>query len=366
MFEKKVSVVIPSYNPDEKLETVVSGLLEAGFDDVIVIDDGSAAENKKYFDGLADRTGCTLLTHEVNRGKGAALKTAMTFFMQNRTDRVGIVTADGDAQHSTEDIAACAKALCETPDTFIIGSRDFSLPQVPKRSRFGNRLTSFIFRTGVGLKISDTQSGLRAIPASALDVMTAVRGDRYEYETNALLALKKNSVPYREIPISTVYIDENATSHFRVIRDSVRIYANILRYAASSLICAGVDNLVFFLLSLAFRPEPEGWLIAALVVVARVVSGALNYTLNRQMVFNGEKGKKSAARYFILASVILIFSAAFTKLLSMLLGARAPILQTVLKIAVDTVLFFASYRIQRVWVFGKKKDGAEKNRKQNR
>ena len=352
MYTEKVSVVIPSYNPDEKLQTVISGLAERGFSDVIVVDDGSAAEYKKHFEFLSEYPQYTLLTHPENRGKGAALKTALSFFTENRKDRIGVVTADGDAQHSTDDICAVSEALCETPDTFIIGARDFDLPQVPARSKFGNKLTSFIFRTGVGIKITDTQSGLRAIPATAMDVMSAVKGDRYEYETNALLALKKNGIPFREIRINTVYIDENATSHFHVIRDSVRIYANILKYAANSLICAGVDNLLFFVLSLIFKPEPDGWLIFLLVVCARVVSALLNYTLNRRTVFNSEKSGKSLIRYAILAIAQVGLSAAFTKLLAMLFGARAAILQTIIKILVDVILFFISYRIQKIWVFG--------------
>ena len=354
MYTQAVSIVIPSYNPDEKLETVVSGLIGRGFDDIIVINDGSKSECAGFFEKAAEHPQVTLLTHPENRGKGAALKTAFAFFAENRPDRVGAVTADGDAQHSTDDICSVAEALCETPDTFIIGARDFSLPQVPGRSRFGNNMTSFVFRTGVGMKITDTQSGLRGIPASSMEIMSAIKGDRYEYETNALLALKKNSIPYRAIPISTVYIDENATSHFRVIRDSVRIYANILKYAASSLICFGVDALIFFILSQIFKPDPDGWLIPVFVVSARAVSSALNYTLNRRVVFGSEKSGRSVLRYYTLVVIQVALSAAFTKLLAMLFGATLPILQTLIKILVDTVLFFASYNVQKKWVFAKK------------
>ena len=348
---EKVTVIVPSFNPDEKLGEVISGLRAAGFTDVIVVDDGSREDTKQFFAPARECENCTLLTHEVNRGKGAALKTALRFFSENRPDGIGAVTADGDGQHSTEDIVACARALCETPDTFIIGARDFDLPQVPGRSRFGNKMTSLVFR-GIGMKITDTQSGLRAIPASAVPALLEVKGDRYEYETNVLIALKHNAVPLREIRISTVYIEQNSSSHFRVIRDSVRIYANILRYTASSLICAGVDALVFFILTQIFRPEPEGWLISALVVAARVVSSALNYTLNRRIVFKSSN-RTSVVRYFILAVCVVAVSSLSVKFLAMLLGARAPVLQTAIKIAIDLVLFFISYRIQKIWVFKK-------------
>lgn len=354
MFRKKVTVVVPSYNPDEKLEGVLRGLGDHGFDDVIVVDDGSKEETKQYFAAAKELPFCTLLIHKVNRGKGAAIKTALAYFAENRPDRIGIVTADGDGQHDIKDIAACAEALCETPDTFIIGARDFSLPQVPARSRFGNKMTSLVFRTGVGMKISDTQTGLRAIPASAADVMSRVAGDRYEYETNALLALKKYRIPYREVPISTVYLDENATSHFRPVRDSIRIYANILRYAASSLICAGADMLIFFILTLIFRPAAGSALFFVLTYAARAVSSVLNYVLNRHVVF-ASGDKRSAVRYFLLVVVQATVSGLLVKLLTELFGTNAPWLQTVLKVAVDIALFFASYHIQKKWVFKERK-----------
>ena len=360
MYRNKVSIVVPSYNPDEKLAEVLRGLCDFGFDDIIVVDDGSREDTKQYFAAARELPQCTLLTHEVNRGKGAALKTALAFFAKERPERVGMVTADGDGQHALEDIAACAEALCETPDTFIIGARDFSLPQVPARSKFGNKMTSFVFRTGVGMKLSDTQTGLRAIPASAAEIMSKVPGDRYEYETNALLALKKYRIPYREIPISTVYIEENATSHFRPVRDSIRIYANIIRYAASSLICAGVDELVFFLLTLAFRPEAGSWLLFGLTYAARAVSSALNYVINRRIVF-GSGSKRSAVRYFALAVAQVTDSGFLVRWITSLASADLPVLQTLLKIAVDVILFFASYHIQRVWVFADKKSANTDN-----
>ena len=157
-----IPVVIPSYNPDEKLAQTVLGLKNAGFRDIIVIDDGSSAETKKNFPEPGD--GVTVLRHEVNRGKGAGLKTAFRYILENRPDAAGCVTADGDGQHRTEDIAACAKAMLSEKDRVILGARDFSLPHVPERSKKGNRITSRVFRLLFGMKITDTQTGLRAIP----------------------------------------------------------------------------------------------------------------------------------------------------------------------------------------------------------
>ncbi len=355
MYKNKISVVIPSYNPDEKLETVVSGLVEEGFDDIIVIDDGSRDDCKAYFESLSKYPQVTLLSHEVNRGKGAALKTAFAFFAENRPGRIGAVTADGDAQHSAADIAAVAEGLCETPDTFIIGARDFSLPQVPGRSKFGNKMTSLIFRTGVGLKISDTQSGLRGIPASAMETMSKLKGDRYEYETNALLALKENRIPFREIPISTVYIDENATSHFRVVRDSVRIYANLLRYAASSVFCFLIDYGVFILLPLIFTFGAGNFMVALRYIIARAVSSVVNYMINMKIVFKSVNNRRTIIKYFSLVVVQGAIGAGITNLLAQLSGAGTTVIETLLKLAVDVVLFLGSYFIQRNWVFAEDK-----------
>ena len=180
-----VSVVLPSYKPDEKLRGVVCGLIDAGFKDIIVIDDGGGNDYNKYFDEIRDLPEVTVLVHEVNKGKGRALKTAMEYYISNRSG-VGIVTADGDGQHVPTDIRACAEKMIQNKSV-VLGVRDFSKPEVPPRSKLGNRITSFMFLTSCGLKISDTQTGLRAIPAEYLPVFVDTKGERYEYETNMLL-----------------------------------------------------------------------------------------------------------------------------------------------------------------------------------
>ena len=92
---RNISVVLPSLDPDEKLLAVVDGLLNAGFTDIILVNDGSKKENLHYFETAAAHSEVTLLHHEVNRGKGAALKTAFTWFLENRPSALGVVTVDG-------------------------------------------------------------------------------------------------------------------------------------------------------------------------------------------------------------------------------------------------------------------------------
>ena len=131
-----VTVIIPSLNPDEKLRKTVSDLIAVGFDDIILVNDGSAPESVQNFP--TDVPECTILTHEVNRGKGAAMKTAFRYYLESARKTVGVITVDGDGQHIAEDVLACAREMC-AQNAVILGVRDFSEPQVPPRSRIGNR-----------------------------------------------------------------------------------------------------------------------------------------------------------------------------------------------------------------------------------
>ncbi len=354
---RNVTVIVPSYQPDEKLESVVSGLERVGFDDIIVVDDGSSPDKKRFFPKPEAHPAMTLLVHPQNRGKGAALKTAFEYFVNNRKGRAGVVTADGDAQHRPEDILACAERMITEDEKLVLGVRDFSLPHVPKRSRRGNRITSSVFRILCGLKISDTQTGLRAIPAKHLSALLDVEGDRYEYETNMLLAMKSNGIRYCEEKIETVYIEENQTSHFRPVRDSIRIYSLILKYIFSSGAATLIDLAAFYLLMTFLAPHLGAWEELICTAIARAVSSLSNFALNRRMVFRShESVGKTMLKYYALAIPVMLVSGGSVTLLSALFSASAPWLVTVIKIVVDTILYFVNFRVQREWVFSAKKE----------
>ena len=353
----RISVVLPSLDPDDKLIAVVDGLLEYGFSDIILVNDGSKPENLHYFTDLAaQHPEITLLTHEVNKGKGAALKNAFRFFLQNRPEGVGVVTVDGDNQHHPEDTRACCEHMLETGHV-TLGCRDFSLPEVPSRSRFGNRTTSAIFKIFVGMTISDTQTGLRAIPREVLEQLVDVYGDRFEYETNMLLAFKTKGIPFDEVKIRPVYIEENKSSHFRVIHDSWRIYklilAHFFRYTLSSLASAVVDTLGYALLDNTL-PLTGMALTATAGIGARVVSSLLNFFLNKKVVFktNVSTGK-AMLRYYMLALPQMALQILLTQGVYSLfgIGESAGVLRTVIYAVVMTVLYFVSYMIQQRWVF---------------
>ena len=232
----------------------------------------------------------------------------------------------------------------------VLGVRDFSQPDVPPRSKFGNKMTSFMFLTACRLKISDTQTGLRAIPTEFLNTFISTKGERYEYETNMLLDFGKHSIPFCEVQINTVYIDENATSHFHPIRDSIRIYKQILKYILSSVGSFVIDNTLFYILFLFLGSLANATIICT--VIARVFSSICNYIFNKTLVF-GNKGSKSKTliKYYALCIPQMLVSALLLTGVTAMLGVGNAGLTTMLKILVDTVLFICSYFIQKKWVF---------------
>ena len=355
----KISVVLPSLDPDEKLIAVVDGLLEYGFSHIILVNDGSKPENLHYFTDLAaQHPEITLLHHEVNKGKGAALKNAFNWFLQNRPDGYGVVTVDGDNQHHPEDTRACVLHMMESGHT-TLGCRDFNQEDVPARSSFGNKMTSLIFKIFVGMVISDTQTGLRAFPRDVLEQLVDVYGDRFEYETNMLLAFKQKGIPFDEVKIRTVYIEENKSSHFRVIHDSWRIYklilAHFFRYTVSSVVSAVVDTGAYSLLSWLFSTVFQGFaLTAAAGVGARAISSVLNFFMNKKLVFQSSVSTgKALVRYYALALPQMAAQVGLTQGVYALLAIpdSATGLRTVIYAVVMTVLYFLSYVIQQRWVF---------------
>lgn len=212
-------LIIPAYQPDLNLVKLVR-LVHAKSDlHIIVVDDGSDDDKKVIFDKLDGLA--TVLTHEHNQGKGQSLKTAYAYILERGTYG-SIVTADADGQHKIWDIFRVVNQSQEHPGALILGARAFS-GKVPLRSAFGNKLTRFLFKQQTGVAVSDTQTGLRAFTTNLLPFMLEVDGQRYEYEMNVLLAASK-SFPIVEVPIETVYINDNEGSHFRPIRDGLMIY----------------------------------------------------------------------------------------------------------------------------------------------
>lgn len=347
----KPVVVIPAYNPDEKLITLVGKLRKSGLP-VVVVDDGSEKRYQVVFDILAAQHYCEIRRHDKNLGKGAALKTGMKYGCRIFPGANGVITADADGQHRVVDILNVAHQLEKSPNSFILGVRSLKGKTVPFKSKWGNRITSWVYFLSTGQRCRDTQTGLRGIPRGLVDQCLAVAGERYEYEMNLLLMAGKTNMPIIEIPIETIYIENNQSSHFHPIRDSITIYFNIIKFSFSSLLAAAADLTMFTLLvNVLFNRTVQGILVAT--VLARLLSGVLNFMMNKHFVFRSkESHAKEARNYLILFCAQMLLSWGLVSLMSFM-----PFHLTFIKIAVDGTLFFASYQIQKRYIF--KRGGAK-------
>ena len=249
-------IVIPSLDPDEKLLTLLSQLEpDANLRPVILVNDGSSEQSASIWQRAEALDGVAVLSHSHNCGKGAALKTAMGHCLRHLPAITGIVTCDCDGQHGATDISALIQRLNEAPDSLILGSRRFSLEGIPLRSRLGNWISRFSFRMA-GVNVSDTQTGLRAIPIDMFLKLLTITYDHFEFETAMLITAARGGIPILEQPVETVYLDGNRSSHFSPMRDSARIYKVLLRgtlqqvrrFIVSSATSAALDLLLFALL----------------------------------------------------------------------------------------------------------------------
>ncbi len=363
-----ITVVLPSLNPDEKMVGTVRGLIEKGFDDIVVVDDGSKTDCKKFFKEVESFPEVSVLVHEVNKGKGRAMKTAFEYLLNREKKTNGVVTVDGDGQHLPDDIKKCVGKMEEKGDSVILGVRDFSQKDVPARSRFGNNLTRAVFRL-CGVSISDTQTGLRAIPYKYLKAMTEIEGERYEYETRQLLELEKLVIPVSEVVIQTVYIDDNESSHFNPIKDSIKIYKVIFKYMSETgngyyvgmkfLFASLSSFLLEFLLFTIINMVSASYDVAAAVripaanTIGRIVSSVYNYYINHRLVFKSkQKALNTGVKYAALVVVQLTCSTALIYTFAHLLfDLDGSFLESIVKMIVDSILFFISFFIQRKFVF---------------
>lgn len=347
---KAVPIIIPSYEPDEKLLKLLADLRKGGFQNLILVDDGSGEEYRYYFEQAENRYGCRVMHHAVNLGKGRALKTAFNYVLQEFPDAAGSVTADSDGQHSPDCILACAEALLQNPKALIMGCRCFDKENVPARSEFGNKCTRVVMKYLAGVSVSDTQTGLRGIPSFFMKELLAVKGDRFEFETNMLLETKSRKIPIVEIPIQTIYIEENKTSHFNPIKDSIRIYMIFGKFLFSSLSSSVLDLVLFSVFCYFFKGGQWGSItyIMAATVLARLLSAAYNYSLNYKVVFQSKSSLfETLPKYILLAVVQMTCSALLVNALySVFRGA-----EVLIKIPVDVILFFISFFIQREFVY---------------
>lgn len=334
----KQIALVPAYEPEEIMIELLKQLKDKALN-VIIVDDGSGDAYSDLFK-RAEEYG-TVLVHPQNMGKGCAIKTGLKYIYGHFEAPYTVVTVDADGQHRIDDVMrVCARAGAE-PDALVLGSRKFN-GKVPLRSRFGNTVTRFVFRISSGKKVYDTQTGLRAFSDKLLPRLTEIDGERYEYEMNVLMQFSRDDIPIREEWIETVYIDDNSSTHFDTIRDSWKIYKEILKFSGVSLISFCVDYSLYCILNAV-----TGQLLFS-NVTARIVSATVNYTLNRKMVFNSKAPVlKSVLQYIALAVFIIACNSALLKLLT-----GIGLNKYLIKIPVELAMFIVSWSVQHLFIFG--------------
>ncbi|HIS02266.1 MAG TPA: glycosyltransferase [Candidatus Excrementavichristensenella intestinipullorum] len=360
----QVWVLIPAYKPEKGMLKLLEALPQQGFapERLLVVDDGGGAQYAPLFEA-ARAMKAVVLTHEKNRGKGAALKTGIAYVLERGA--APVVTCDADGQHAPEDIRRVAQAALENPEALVLGVRDKK--QMPPKSKAGNSLTCFFLGALTGLWIQDTQTGLRALPVQALTQYLNLEGERYEYETAVLIAARRARTPVVQVVIHTLYFDQNAGSHFRPLRDGWLIYRLLLgqmgRYLGSSALAGVVDLGLFVLLrqvvprQIAYLHLADGALGRALgallpqdigvpALIARAVSSLLNYFVNKDVVFRRHAGKRSLLYYYLLVAGVLLCGIQITSGLS-----RLGMNPVAAKVIADGVMFAASYQVQQRIVF---------------
>ncbi|MBC8060361.1 MAG: bifunctional glycosyltransferase family 2/GtrA family protein [Clostridiaceae bacterium] len=338
-----MTILIPAYEPSKRLINLIYDLIDICDYHIVIVDDGSGEEFKYIFD-TATRLGCTILTHEKNKGKGVALKTGFKYIKETK-EAVGVVTADCDGQHLPKDIVRIAEAIKERNNSIVLGTRRF-VGKVPFRSRLGNSLTRTIFSFASGAKVYDTQTGLRGLSFQMLEWLCEISGDKFEYEMNMLLEASPAGYSFQEIDIETVYLEENKSSHFRPFKDSFRIYLPILKFSMSSFLSGVLD----FLLLGVIQFFTSNLFLA--VVGARICSAVFNYTVNRVYVFSKVKEtsiKTSLPRYFILVVFVMLANYGVINIYFSIIGLSLFLA----KILAEVTIFFFSFWSQRKFVFAK-------------
>ena len=337
--------LIPSYEPNETLLKVVDELLANSFK-VVVVNDGSNSTYNEIFKQLPLTV--HYLHYDTNMGKGFALKHGLQFIRTNFNEDSIVVTLDSDGQHKVKDAIRVAD-LCEEKGGLVLGSRHFG-KGTPFKSRFGNWMARSTFLLSTRHKIYDTQTGLRAFDYALINKMQLVNGNRYEYEMNVLLDAIIDNTPIREVKIETIYVDNNAGTHYNPWKDTLRIFKEMLKFSASSLIGFGVDYGLFALLTLLQVPW-DHWVLLC-VVFARIISATVNFTINYHLVF---KKRESLWMAFIKYAGLAAFILGCNLLLMWLLHEQAGMNEYLAKIIVEVTLFITSWIVQRLFVFRKRK-----------
>jgi dolichol-phosphate mannosyltransferase len=340
------AILIPAFRPGEVLGDIVRQLALGEQRTIVVVDDGSGSDYEAVFEEIGRVPGVHVIRQSSNGGKGSALKCGIAFILRAYPEIGGIVTVDADGQHDPADVRKVCERFQQNPDALVLGARCFE-GSIPLRSKFGNLLTRRVMRAVLGNKLSDSQTGLRAIPQALLLRALKMHGSRYEFELETLIAAKHTGVTILEEPIRTIYEPGNPTSHFHPWLDSMRIGYVLLRFSMIGILSAVLDNLLFYLL---FRATGS---ILGSQVGARILSVLFNYSAVRRAVFlSDESHRVLLPRYLLLAAASCLLS--YTGITILTAAFQVNVLLA--KILIETSLFIVNLTVQREWVFTKRRN----------
>ncbi len=351
-------VILPAYEPPETFLTFTKDLLAASEHvQLIVVDDGSGEAYASRFREVGAQARVTLLSHRKNRGKGHALKSAFRYAAKHFPADTTYVCADCDGQHTVRDVLRVAQEGQRHPDALTLGCRSFSGDGIPLRSSLGNRITAALFTFLFGLRVRDTQTGLRAFGQRLLPLFIGIKGGGFEYEMRTLILCPLHHISVRCIDIETVYKKETEgcerISHFSPIADSLKIlavlFSSVAKYALASLVSTAVDMTAFYLLlGVFFSDVGRGYTLLLCTVGARLLSSGVHFLLNFKYVFKATSWT-SLWKYYTVWLGRLAISYTLTLLISRLVSAPLPL--TLWKTLADVLLAALGYRLLRSWVF---------------
>lgn len=337
-------IIITAYRPDYHLIDLYTKLKELNFDNIVISDDGSDPVFSEIYNTLRKK-GASVIMNETNSGKGMSIKNALTYVIKNFPDAPGVIIADGDGQHLPSDIKKISDELLKSENSIVQGIRNFRKRKIPFKFRARNMLSSVVYRIDSGKKATDIRTGLRGIPHSLIPFAASVKGKRFEYESNLIKEAAEKKIPIKRVAINTVFPKNNKV-YYRPLRDSARIIKSPLVFMSASLSSYLVDIILFALLINFFKGRAVDDIFPA-TIIARIISGTVNFTINKTLNFN-KKGKanRQLLKFILFFATLMLLSSTFVSMLSFI---RLPLVT--IKMMVDTVLFFVNFYVQKKWIF---------------
>lgn len=208
-------VIVPTYNNQKTLKKVLDSILDFTTN-VIIVNDGSTDSTSEI---LKSYSQLTQIHHPQNLGKGRALRNGFRKALE--LDFEYAVTIDSDGQHFAADIPVFLEAIQDEPNALLIGSRNMTQENVPKKSSFGNKFSNFWFKFETGIKLDDTQSGFRLYPLRLLPKRFYT--NKFEFEIEVIVRAAWKGITVKNIPIQVLYDPAERVSHFRPFQDFTRI-----------------------------------------------------------------------------------------------------------------------------------------------